>query len=98
MANVDYDAPRTPPQPLDDSLEFLQEQRAAATAGADVAEHDFSQLALAAGYDIPDEDLTVTVVPIQSDEFLCGSCFMVLHRGLSAGIRRRDDQVCRDCA
>jgi predicted nucleic acid-binding Zn-ribbon protein len=39
----------------------------------------------------------MTVVPVQPDEFRCGGCFLVLHRGLHAGVHRGQD-ICRDCA
>jgi hypothetical protein len=55
---------------------------------------------LAEGFELPgadqlDEELSVTVIPMQSDEFRCSRCYLVRHRNQRAvaGI-----DVCHDCA
>ncbi|MBB5873659.1 hypothetical protein F4553_007093 [Allocatelliglobosispora scoriae] len=96
MAAVDYDAPRTAPtEPETESLDLLQERRERKTD--DLADTDFADDYILPGFDVLDEELSTTVVPVQPDEFRCGGCFLVLHRGLHAGVHRGQD-ICRDCA
>jgi hypothetical protein len=49
------------------------------------------------GADISGEELSVTVIPQQADEFTCSSCFLVQHRSRlrmsSSGL-----PICADCA
>ena len=49
------------------------------------------------GADLSGEELSVTVIPQQADEFTCSSCFLVQHRSRmrvsGAGL-----PVCADCA
>ena len=95
MAKTDYDAPRTPVVE-EDSLEELKARRATPRGDAvDVDEAD-----LAEGFELPgadqiDEELSVTVVPMQADEFRCSRCYLVRHRNQRAVA---DIDVCRDCA
>lgn len=49
------------------------------------------------GADLSDEELTVTVVPKQADEFTCSRCFLVHHRNRLAHTRN-SALMCRDCA
>ena len=49
------------------------------------------------GADLSGEELTVTVVPMLSDEFRCGLCLLVHHRSqLIPGPSGGD--ICRECA
>jgi hypothetical protein len=49
------------------------------------------------GADLSGEELAVTVVPLQADEFTCSSCFLVQHRSrLRSGIS--GPPICADCA
>ncbi len=97
MATTDYDAPRRSAVELeDDSLEQLQARRAEAqspTADLDEPDGEFEL----PGADVPDEELTVSVIPMRADEFRCDSCFLVHHRNrlVVLGSGRR---VCQDCA
>ena len=43
------------------------------------------------------EELTVTVVPMQSDEFRCVRCFLVHHRSQLAA-RSDGQQICLECS
>ena len=97
---TDYDAPRTRPEdePANESLEAIQVQRSATTQTAVIDAEDFDT---AEGIDLPGadlshEELTVAVIPEQSDEFTCGACFLVRHRSqlarTSAGT-----SYCTDC-
>jgi hypothetical protein len=45
--------------------------------------------------DLSGEEFTVRVIPMQSDEFTCASCFLVHHRSRLADDRQL---ICRDCA
>jgi hypothetical protein len=99
MAITDYDAPRRPTVDLpDDSLEDLQTRRS--TTQSPVVDLDDTEAAESfelPGADLSGEELTVTVVPMLSDEFRCSRCFLVHHR--SQRVTRADGQdVCRDCS
>ncbi|MCU1572596.1 MAG: hypothetical protein JWO93_678 [Micrococcaceae bacterium] len=95
---TDYDAPRAKDeeQPTE-SIEALQSQRGGAqTALIDVDESDTAEGIDLPGADLSGEELLITVVPVQSDEFTCGSCFLVRHRSQKAA--ERNGQIyCRDC-
>jgi len=80
---TDYDAPRkTDDESSAESLEALQASRSgnAQTAVIDVDENDTAEGIDLPGADLSGEELTVIVVPEQSDEFTCSSCFLVRHR------------------
>lgn len=49
------------------------------------------------GADLSGEELSVTVIPQQADEFTCSCCFLVQHR---SRLRRSGSglPVCADCA
>jgi hypothetical protein len=92
---TDYDAPRQSVVE-DDSLEELQARRSApSSAAVDVDENDLADSFELPGADQLDEELTVTVIPMQSDEFRCESCFLVRHRNQRA---RAGRDICIDCA
>ncbi len=92
---TDYDAPRANGvEP--DSLEELQARRAnPGSASVDVDETELAETFELPGAEVLDEELSVTVLPIQSDEFRCERCFLVRHRVQRAQAGR---DVCRDCA
>jgi Domain of unknown function (DUF4193) len=95
MAKTDYDAPRTAAVE-EDSLEELQARRAAPrSGGVDVDEAELAEAFELPGAEQLDEELSVTVVPMQGDEFRCSRCYLVRHRNQRAvaGI-----DVCHDCA
>jgi hypothetical protein len=99
MAITDYDAPRRPAVDLpDDSLEDLQARRK--TTQSPMVDLDDTEAADGfelPGADLSGEELTVTVVPMLSDEFRCSRCFLVHHR--SQRVTRADGQaICRDCS
>ncbi len=95
---TDYDAPRVSAEgdeQTEQSIEALKARRAEAAAdlGDDVDPFE-AELDLP-GADLSDEELTVRVLPKQSDEFTCTSCFLVHHRSQLADA---DRVICRDCA
>ncbi|RZL71449.1 MAG: DUF4193 domain-containing protein, partial [Rhodococcus sp. (in: high G+C Gram-positive bacteria)] len=47
------------------------------------------------GADLSGEEFTVRVIPKQSDEFTCTSCFLVHHHSRLAD---GGQLICRDCA
>jgi hypothetical protein len=95
---TDYDAPRGPVIDLEeDSLEELKARRASAqspTVDLDETEADGFDLP---GADLADEELSVTVVPMKTDEFRCSKCFLVHHRSQRVQSRNGDD-ICRECS
>jgi hypothetical protein len=99
MAIADYDAPRRPVVDLEeDSLEELQARRATAqSATVDLDEAEAAEGFELPGADLSDEELTVSVVPMLSDEFRCSRCFLVHHRSQRVSNGQGQD-ICRDCA
>lgn len=95
---TDYDAPRkTEEESPAESLEALQAARGGAqTAVIDVEENDTAEGIDLPGADLSGEELTVVVVPEQSDEFTCSSCFLVRHRSQVAR-EKNGLKYCRDC-
>lgn len=100
---TDYDAPRaTAVEDVEtDSLEELKAQRQDAQSGRiDIDETELNESVELPGADLSGlsgDELTVRVLPKQSDEFTCTSCFLVQHR---TRLARHHDRgpVCRDCA
>jgi hypothetical protein len=96
---TDYDAPRkTEDESPGESLEALQASRgtSAQTAVIDLDENDTAEGIDLPGADLSSEELTVVVVPEQSDEFTCGSCFLVRHRSQIA-LEKNGLKYCKDC-
>ena len=50
------------------------------------------------GADLSHEELTVRVLPQQSDEFTCAGCFLVRHRSQIAEQKANGNAYCYDCA
>jgi hypothetical protein len=96
---TDYDAPRRDEVELgEDSIEELKSRRVDAQSGSvDVDEVDVADSFELPGADLADEELTVRVLPMQSDEFRCSRCFLVHHRSQLA-YERNGAPVCRECA
>ena len=94
---TDYDAPRvTESDETDTSLEQLTASRNESQSPVvDVEDTDTAESFELPGADLSSEEFTVRVIPKQSDEFTCTSCFLVYHRS-----RLADAQllICRDCA
>lgn len=93
---TDYDAPRASAVDLnEDSLEELKARRASAQSPlVDLDEADDFELP---SVDLADEELTVAVIPMRTDEFRCSQCFLVHHRSLFSH-RLAGLDVCRECA
>ncbi len=96
--STDYDAPRSKDDDGNtESLEALKENRGSAqSAILDLEEADTAEGFELPGADLSGEELLVTVVPVQSDEFACASCFLVRHRSQKA--REKNGLIyCKDC-
>ncbi len=97
MMAQDYDSPRD----KDEDEESLQELGTTSQdAGADL---DDDENAIAEDYELPgadlsNEDSSVTVIPMQGDEFICSSCFLVKHRSQLAYTTPDGQPVCKECA
>ncbi|SRR6266498_2160157 len=96
---IDYDAPRRRVVELDeDSLEELQARRTSAQPPAlDLDETDVAEVFELPGADLSEDELTVSVVPMRSDEFRCSRCFLVHHKNQRAAGPQGQD-ICRNCA
>ena len=97
---TDYDAPRV--NETDDvAEESLDELATRRRTDADAAVLDVDDVHAADSLELPDadlsgEELTVRVVPKQSDEFTCSSRFLVQHRNRLA-LQKGDQLICADC-
>lgn len=97
---TDYDAPRRTEsdEVTDDSLAQLTTGRnETQSAVVDIDEPDAAESFDLPGSDLSGEEFTVRVLPKQSDEFTCISCFLVHHRSRRAD-PTSDQLLCRDCA
>jgi hypothetical protein len=97
---TDYDSPRR--SEVDDlgedSLEELKARRAEAqSASVDVDEAELAEGLELPGADLSGEELTVKVLPKQSDEFTCATCFLVHHRSQLAS-EKGGRMICKECA
>jgi hypothetical protein len=98
-STTDYDAPRRPAVEFEeDSLEELKARRASGQSPTvDVDEAQVAEGFELPGADLSDEELTVKVVPMLSDEFRCSRCFLVHHRSQLV-VQGSGTAICRECA
>ena len=96
---TDYDAPRKTDEELnEDSIEELKARRLDKNSGkVDEDEVEAAESFELPGADLSHEELSVQVLPRQSDEFTCSQCFLVHHRSQLAS-DRNGQLVCVDCA
>ncbi len=96
---TDYDAPRRDEVELgEDSIEELKSRRVDSQSGSvDVDDTDVAENFELPGADLADEELSVRVLPMQTDEFRCSRCFLVHHRSQLA-YERKGELICRECA
>ncbi len=96
---TDYDAPRkTDEEMREDSIEELKSRRNDQQSGnVDEDEVEAAESFELPGADLSHEELTVRVLPRQSDEFTCGGCFLVRHRSQVAE-EKNGQFYCFDCA
>ncbi len=94
---TDYDAPRGSVTDVDsDSIEELKARRTPARAFVDI-DDDTADGFERPGADVADEELTVAVVPMRTDEFRCSRCFLV-HLRSQRIVASDGTDICRDCA
>jgi hypothetical protein len=96
---TDYDAPRKTDEELnEDYIEELKARRLDKNSGkVDEDEVEAAESFELPGADLSHEELSVQVLPRQSDEFTCSVCFLVHHRSQLAS-ERNGQLVCIDCA
>ncbi len=96
---TDYDAPRKTDEELnEDSIEELKARRLDKNSGkVDEDEVEAAESFELPGADLSHEELSVQVLPRQSDEFTCSQCFLVHHRSQLAS-ERNGQLICQDCA
>ena len=96
---IDYDAPRRTAAGLeDDEVQELNALGAIARSPrVDLDEAEAAESFDLHSADLSDEELTVAVVPVQSDEFRCARCFLVQHRSQLAG-QSNGQQICSECS
>lgn len=96
---TDYDAPRKTDEEMnEDSIEELKSRRNDQQSGkVDEDEVEAAESFELPGADLSHEELTVRVLPRQSDEFTCAGCFLVRHRSQIAE-ERGGQAYCHDCA
>ena len=93
---TDYDAPR---RRMDDEIEAdsLEGLKAAEVAGSSMDDEgeivDSFELP---AQDLSGEELNVTVIPRQEDEFTCSSCFLVQKKNRLAYLEG-NTAICLDC-
>jgi hypothetical protein len=97
---TDYDAPRKTEEELnEDSIEELKTRRNDKNSGkVDEDEAEAAEAFELPGADLSHEELTVRVLPRQSDEFTCAGCLLVRHRSQIAEERANGEAYCYDCA
>ncbi len=96
---TDYDAPRKSEEEMrEDSIEELKTRRNDKNSGkVDEDEVEAAESFELPGADLSHEELTVRVLPRQSGEFMCASCYLVKSRSqLAETIGDKD--YCVDCA
>ena len=96
---TDYDAPRKTDEELnEDSIEELKARRLDKNSGkVDEDEVEAAESFELPGADLSHEELSVQVLPRQTDEFTCSRCFLVHHRSQLAS-EKNGQMVCRECA
>jgi hypothetical protein len=99
MTTTDYDAPRRSVVDLDDDTpEELQGRRTSVQSSiVDLDEAEEAEAFELPGADLSGEELTVSVVPMQADEFRCSRCFLVHHRSQRV-IAAHGQDICRECS
>lgn len=93
----DYDSPRAKDEE-EESLEALGQASASAPVNIDDDENALAEDYELPGADLSNEDDSVTVIPMQSDEFICSECYLVKHRSQLVKTSEDGNLVCKECA
>ncbi len=95
---TDYDTPRKVDDDAnEDSLEELKTRRNDREAAFEGDEAELAEAFELPGADLSNEELALSVLPKQADEFTCTSCFLVHHRSQLA-TTKSNRLICRECA
>ncbi|WEV72949.1 DUF4193 domain-containing protein [Bifidobacterium sp. ESL0790] len=95
----DYDSPRSKDKDEDEeSLQALSKSSRNAEADIDDDENAIAEDYELPGADLSNEDASVTVIPMQGDEFICAECFLVKHRSQLDHVNADGQPVCKECA
>jgi Domain of unknown function (DUF4193) len=96
---IDYDAPRHTAAGLEDdgAQEFRALSNVQRSPRVDLDEAEAAENFDLPGADLSGEELTVAIVPMQSDEFRCARCFLVQHRSQLAG-QSNGQEICSECS
>ena len=96
---TDYDAPRKNEEELSqNSIEELKARRTdTQSAVVDEDEAEAAEGFELPGADLSGEELMVRVLPAQSDEFTCASCFLVQKKKRLAYTADDGSKYCLDC-
>ena len=95
----DYDARRVSDVDVQDKSALRELAPSLPTTSTAIVDDDPNDLAFfeLPGADLSGEELSVTVIPQQADEFTCSSCFLVQHRSRLAS-EKGGVMICTDCA
>lgn len=96
--SIDYDAPRAAADDeATEPLEAVKTDKASDKAAViDLDEAELAESFELPGADLSNEELQVQIIPVQSDEFTCMSCFLVHHRSQLA--KEKDGRkYCTEC-
>ena len=83
----DYDSPRNKDED-EESLQALGKSSQNTSNDMDDDENAIAEDYELPGADLSNEDASVTVIPMQGDEFICSECFLVKHRSQLAYTHR----------
>lgn len=92
----DYDFPRNKDED-EESLQALGKSSQNSASDLDDDENAIAEDYELPGADLSNEDASVTVIPMQGDEFICSECFLVKHRSQLAYTTPDGQPVCKEC-
>ena len=92
----DYDFPRNKDED-EESLQALGKSSQNSANDLDDDENAIAEDYELPGADLSNEDSSVTVIPMQGDEFICSECFLVKHLS-QLDHTTEDGPVCKECA
>lgn len=93
----DYDSPRSKDED-EESLQALSKGSQSSSSDIDDDENAIAEDYELPGADLSNEDASVTVIPMQGDEFICSECFLVKHRSQLATTDADGQPICKECA
>lgn len=93
----DYDTPRNKDED-EESLQALGKGGQGNSGDIDDDENAIAEDYELPGADLSNEDSSVTVIPMQGDEFICSECFLVKHRSQLSDASEEGHLVCAECA